>query len=147
SNGSAFNNPTAPDGSQVAFLQQSSSISQAVNLAAGLYSLSFQAAQRPGNQQTFQVEVDGAVVATVTPADSQFALYTTGHFLITTAGSHTIQFVGTNAQGDNTAFLDQIQMSIAQPLVSDQRGLPRIRGTAVDLGAFEVSGPLVVDTL
>jgi hypothetical protein len=33
------------------------------------------------------------------------------------------------------------------PLTTDQRGLPRIHGPAVDLGAFEVYGPAVVDTL
>jgi hypothetical protein len=89
-----------------------SSISQTVDVpAAGTYVVSFQAAQRPGNAQTFEVEVDGAVVGTITPSGSQFASYATGPFTVT-AGSHTIQFVGLNPQGgDNTAFLDQIRSS------------------------------------
>ena len=48
SNGSAFtsSNPAAPDGTQVAFLQGTGSMSQSVYLDAGTYSLSFLAAQR-----------------------------------------------------------------------------------------------------
>jgi hypothetical protein len=137
-NGSAFNNPTAPQGSQVAFLQQSGSMSQVVNLPAGTYVLDFMAAQRPINnasKQTFNVEVDGTVVGTVQPFSSQFALYTTRPFPVT-AGAHTIQFVGTNPQGgDNTAFVDQIL--IGQP--TDQRGFAR-QGAAVDIGAYETQG-------
>src|SRR5262249_19525321 len=114
SNGSGFNNPPAPGGSQVAFVQGTGSISHAVDLDAGRYVLSLGAAQRPGNQQTVQVLVDNAVVATVTPSGSLFAPYATSPFAVT-AGSHTIAFVGLNPQGgDNTAFLDQI--SISKPL-------------------------------
>src|SRR5262249_44478178 len=84
--GSGFNNPPAPSGNQVAFLQMSgSSISQTVNLAAGIYMLGFGAAQRPGNHQTFQVQVDGAVVASITPTGSQFAPYVAGPFAVATA--------------------------------------------------------------
>jgi uncharacterized repeat protein (TIGR01451 family) len=115
-------------------LQQSGSISQVVTLPAGTYVLDFMAAQRLTNQQTFQVEVDGAVVATVKPSGSQFALYTTGP-LAFTAGSHTIKFVGLNPLGgDNTAFLDDIL--IGPP--TDQSGRPRISGPSVDIGAYEV---------
>jgi len=47
-NGSGFTagNPNAPEGGQVAFLQQTGSFSQAVNLAAGTYRLSSPAAHR-----------------------------------------------------------------------------------------------------
>jgi hypothetical protein len=141
-NGSAFNNPTAPQGSQVAFLQRSgSSISQAVDLAAGTYQLSFLAAQRPGNAQTFQVWIDGnQLVGTFQPAGTGFQAFTTDSFTLT-AGSHTIEFRGTNTNsnvngGDNTAFLD---MDIPSPLTTDQRGAGYLRvvGPAVDIGAFE----------
>ena len=142
SNGSGFDNPLAPQGTQVAFLQGSdSSISQAVDLAAGTYVIAFNAAQRPGNQQTFEVLVDGAVVATVTPSGSGFAPYATHPFTVT-AGSHTITFVGLNPQGgDNTAFLDNsaVLEQVLSPLATDQRGpgFARIIGPAVDIGAFE----------
>jgi hypothetical protein len=139
SNGSAFGNPPAPLGRQVAFLQGIGSISQTVDLAAGTYVLSLLAAQRPGNQQTFEFLVDGAVVATITPSGSQFALYTTSLFTVT-EGSHTIQFVGLNPLGgDNTAFLENIQLLEQVPLTTDQRGpgFARIIGPAVDIGAFE----------
>ena len=183
-NGSGFSNPAAPQGSQVAFLQRSgSSISQTVNFAAGTYAIGFQAAQRPGNAQAFQVLVDSTVVATtVTPAGSGvFASYVTSNFTVT-AGPHTIQFVGLNPKGgDNTAFLDQVSIypvpfsllgplqnnggptqtmallpgspaidagantlavdAQGNPLTTDQRGLARVSGADVDIGAFEIQAP------
>ena len=65
SNGSAFTggNPNAPDGTQVAFIKNTGSMSQSVYLDAGTYSLSFLAAQRGSYQtqnQQIQVLVDGA---------------------------------------------------------------------------------------
>ena len=50
SNGSGFtsSNPNAPDGSQVAFVQGTGSMSQTLYLDAGTYNLSFMAAQRAG---------------------------------------------------------------------------------------------------
>ena len=104
-------NPNAPQGSQVAFLQKTGTISQAVNFAAaGSYLISFSAAQR-GNfgtsNEEFQVLVDGTVVGTITPAGTSYATYTTASFNVT-AGSHTITFAGVDPSGaDYTAFLDQ----------------------------------------
>ena len=73
-----------------------SAISQAVDLAAGTYVLSYLAAQRPGNSQTFQVWIDGnQLVGTFQPADTSFQTFTTDSFTVT-AGSHTIEFRGTN---------------------------------------------------
>ena len=140
----------------MAFLQGGdSSISQVVNLAAGTYVIALSAGQRPGNQQTFQVKVDGAVVATVTPSGAvAFATYATSPFTVT-AGAHTIQLVGLNPLGgDNTAFVDQIQIldpsqvGIINPPTTDQRGTARV-GPA-DIGAYEFtdfSPSLVVTTL
>src|SRR5262249_49187322 len=109
-NGSAFGNPNAPGGTQAAFLQHRGSISQTINLPAGTYSLSFQAAQRPRNSQTFQVQVDGIVVGTFTPAGTSYSPYATAGFTVA-AGQHTIAFVGTNpGGGDNTAFLDLVNV-------------------------------------
>jgi hypothetical protein len=141
SNGSGFNNALAPQGNQVAFLQENGSFSQVISLptfpAGGTYVIDFMAAQRLAQEQTINVEVDGTVVGTVTPVSSQFALYTTRPFSVTTAGNHTIEFVGTNPQGgDNTAFVDQVL--IGHP--TDQRGFLRNQGAAVDIGAFESVG-------
>jgi len=114
-NGSGFTsaNPNAPDGTQVAFLQETGGMSQAVTLTGGVYILGFQAAQRANwsTSQTFQVLVDGQVVATVTPAGTAYTSYTTAPFAVT-AGSHTIAFVGTDPLGgDNTALVDSVQIS------------------------------------
>jgi subtilase family serine protease len=112
-NGSAFTsgNPSAPQGTQVAFLQETGSFSQAVTFSAGNYTISFSAAQRQNyqsSQQVIEVLVDGSVLSTITPSGTSYATYTTASFTVT-AGSHTIAFVGLNPNGgDNTAFLDQI---------------------------------------
>src|SRR5262249_44799543 len=103
-----------PEGTQVGFLQGTGSFSQTVNLAAGSYQISFQAAQRGNwNQggQTFEVLVDGNVVGTpFSPANSSYATLTTTSFTVT-AGSHTITSQGLNPNGgDNTAFIDQVQI-------------------------------------
>ena len=112
-NGSGITNgnPGAPQGSQVAFIQATGSISQAVNFAAaGTYQISFNAAQR-GNFGTsaeeVQVLVDGTVVGTFTPASTSYAIYTTAAFNVT-AGSDAITFVGVDpTNSDYTALIDQ----------------------------------------
>jgi hypothetical protein len=116
--GSGFTsgNPYAPDGAQVAFLQGYGTFSQAVTFAAGTYSISFSAAQRQNFQQssqTFEVEVDGNVVGTFTPPDTNYSAYNTASFTVT-AGSHTVAFVGLDPAGpnnDNTAFIDQVRVN------------------------------------
>ena len=120
-NGSGFTsgNPNDPQGSQVAFLQKTGTISQVVDFAAaGSYLISVSAAQR-GNfgtsNEEVQVLVDGTVVGTITPASTSYATYTTASFNLT-AGSHTITFVGVDPTGaDYTAFLDQVSIDIVSP--------------------------------
>jgi hypothetical protein len=112
SNGSAFTsgNPVAPQGSQVAFLQGTGSVSQAATFAAGTYTIGFSAAQRgnPASAQTLRVLVDGAVEGTFnTLKGTAYAALATGSFTLT-AGSHIVTFQGTNAAGDNTVFIDQV---------------------------------------
>jgi hypothetical protein len=107
-------NPNAPEGSQVAFLQRTGSISQSLNLAAGTYALGFLAAQRANVQhggQTFAVEIDGQVVGTFKPKCTSYSAYTTDFTV--TAGSHTIAFVGLDPNGkDNTALLDNVSLQL-----------------------------------
>ncbi len=114
-NGTAFTggNPAAPQGSQVVFLQEQSSISQAVTFAAGTYTLSFSAAQRgnDGGAQNLQVLVDGNVVSTFNNlSGTGYSTLTTAGFTVT-AGSHVVTIQGTNASGDNTAFVDQVAIT------------------------------------
>ena len=105
-------NPNAPDGNQVAFIKDTGSMSQSVYLAAGIYNLSFMAAQRAKYQtqyESIEILVDGEQVGTATPASTSYGSYQTANFTVT-AGMHTIQFVGVNPLGgDNTAFIDEVQ--------------------------------------
>jgi hypothetical protein len=113
-NGSAFTvgNPSAPVGTQVAFIQNSGQISQAFGLAAGRYTLSFSAAQRQNFQsssQTIEVLLDGNVIGQFTPSSTNYTTQTTAAFIVGTTGAHTLTFVGQGPNGqDNTAFIDQI---------------------------------------
>src|SRR5262249_23105953 len=73
---------SAPQGNQVAFLQEQGTISQVINLTAGTYAVSFQAAQRAGSAQKFQVEIDGTVVGTFSPAGTSYNTYRTDGFTV-----------------------------------------------------------------
>ena len=110
-------NPNAPQGSQVAFIQITGSASQVVTLAAGVYSISLDAAQRaigPSNQ-TIEVLVDDVPVSNITPTGTSYALYTTTTFTAS-AGSHTIEILGLDPHGgDNTALVDLVSIVAAQP--------------------------------
>jgi hypothetical protein len=113
-NGSGFTsgNPPAPEGAQVAFLQETGSFSQRVaDWAAGSYVITFDAAQRGGgSHQNFEVLVDGTVVGTFKPTGTSYQTYTTAAFTVT-AGADTIEFLGLNtAGGDNTAFIDAVSV-------------------------------------
>ena len=113
SNQSAFTagNPNAPDGTQVGLIKDGSSVSQSVTLAAGPYSISFDAAQR-GNWQSqpqqIEVLVNGAAVDTIKPSGTTYAGYTTPSFSVT-AGTHTIELLGLSpSTADSTAFVDTV---------------------------------------
>jgi hypothetical protein len=116
-NNSSFtaSNPAAPEGVQVAFLQNTGSFSQSVsNFAAGSYVLTFNAAQRNTgiSRQDFRVLVDGVVVGSFTPSGTSYHNFSTAVFNAT-AGSHTIMFQGLNsAGGDNTVLVDQIAVTL-----------------------------------
>jgi YD repeat-containing protein len=123
-NASGFtgSNPPAPEGVQVAFLQEVGSISQSIpGWAAGTYQIHFDAAQRYGDpgQEDFEVLVDENVVGTFTPAGTAYATYTTAPFTVA-AGSHTIAFVGLDsAGGDNSALLDDVRVAVVTLAVPD----------------------------
>ena len=117
-NGSAFAAATAPEGTQVAFIQSNTKISKVSQTMpvglTGSYTISFAAARRVGTGygiQPIAVSVDGVVVGTITPSSGSFATYTTSAFNLT-AGSHTFTFAGTNNSGDNTSFVDAVSLNL-----------------------------------
>ncbi|MBY0524870.1 MAG: protein kinase [Gemmataceae bacterium] len=106
-------NPNAPQGTQVAFLQGTKSMSQSMTLSAGTYQLEFLAAQRKNTQgggQTFRVLIDGSVMGTFTPGSTQYARNATSPFTVN-EGTHNIAFQALNPRGgDNTVFIDVVQV-------------------------------------
>ena len=132
-NNSAFTsgNPNAPQSSQVAFLQGTCSISQTfMGLIAGaFYQVTFAAAQRNniyGQQvgQTWQLRLDGTTISSYAPPESATNYLTySASFSPATSGNHTIAFVGSNANGgDNTVFIDNVQLSFAPALTPPNLG-------------------------
>jgi PKD repeat protein len=114
-NGSGFTsgNSDAPEGSQVAMLQNVGSFSQAFTFQDNTsYTFVFSSAQR-GNlssTQNFQVLLDSTSLGTFTPSGTSYADYTTSA-IIPGAGSHTLNFVGLNSVGgDNSVFIDNVRI-------------------------------------
>ena len=122
SSGFTVGNPNAPDGNQVAFIKDTASMSQSVFMSAGVYNISFLAAQRDKYQSSYEsieILVDGQIVGTATPsapasgsypAGTNYGAYSTANFTVTT-GVHTVEFLGVSPTGDNTAFIDKVQLN------------------------------------
>ena len=114
SSGLTFDNPVAPEGVQVGYIQggAESTISQTIqNWAAGTYRVAFLAAQRGNFQfssQVFQVLIDGQVVGVFEPNGTNYETYATPLFTVA-AGTHTVTFQGIDPDGgDNTVLLDAV---------------------------------------
>jgi hypothetical protein len=111
----ALNGP-APEGTQVAFVQNQGSVSQTLDVqAGGTYILSFDAAQRQNGQnvdhQTLAILVDGKKVGEVTPSGANYTAYSFS-FLVT-AGTHTLTIGGTATPGTGaTAFIDTVGLTV-----------------------------------
>ena len=106
--GSQFGADTAPDGTQVGFIQGAST-TQTLNLNAGSYTLSFQASSRWGVPQPIKVTVDGTQIGSlVSPASTSFAAVSIP-FSVATTGAHMLAFTGT-INADQTTFIDAIQL-------------------------------------
>ncbi len=117
-NGNAFTsgNGPAPEGSQAAFLQGTGMVAQTVNLAAGAYTVSFQAAQRGNFQsgtQIVRVQLDGVTVGQYQPPNTAYTNYTTPSFTVASSGNHTITLVGVGSGADFTAFIDDVRLAAA----------------------------------
>ncbi len=133
-NGSNFTSgiPSAPQGSQVAFVQGAGSFSQALSgfTAGDTYTLTFQAAQRaevdpdpaiaftsPGADwnvlgQTWNVTIDGSTVQSFAPGESATSYQEYSTTFVATGSSETLAFVGTNLNGgDNTIFIDNVAIN------------------------------------
>lgn len=115
---------SAPGGDQTAFLKTDEGgtgrIAQSVEFRAGTFALKFWAANRTsfGGLQTFDVLIDGTRVGHAAPADGTYREYQTSPFTVE-AGVHEVAFVATTTTGDNTAFLDDVQVVEAEPTPPD----------------------------
>jgi polygalacturonase len=111
--GYTIGNPDAPQGTQVAFLENQGSVSQTIYFPAGTYNVSVLAAQWAGNSssQTIEVQVDGVPVTDFTPGDITYGSLTSDNFNVSD-GFHTVSFVGLDPDGqENIAFLDQVSVN------------------------------------
>lgn len=115
-NNSAYSgeDTVAPDGVATAFVQSGNgtlgTLSQTLDLPAGIYNIRFQAAARWSGGQPIQVSVDGVPVGICKPADNHFEAMTAGPFEVAT-GRHTIAFSATDGSGDKTSFIDMVSLS------------------------------------
>jgi hypothetical protein len=118
-NGSAFGNPNAPQGVQAAFLQKYGAISQAISgfTPGANYTISFFAAERFNNAQSWNVTVNGVVIASFNPGAGAGGYVNDMATFAATAATETVAFVGTDlATGDNTVFIDNVRITaLASP--------------------------------
>ena len=113
--GFTVGNPNAPNGTQVAFLKDNASMSQTVYLDAGVYNLSFLAAQRVNYQtqnQEIEVLVDGAEVGDDRSRKHHLCLLPDVRISRSAAGTHTVEFLGMSPpSADSTAFIDEVAIA------------------------------------
>lgn len=122
-NASAFTsgNPAAPQGGQVAFLQQKGSFAQPLAgfVPGAIYTVTFAAAQRANLAQagqTWDVTVNGIVIGSFAPpaGATTYVDYTAS--FTATHTTNTLAFVGTNLRGgDNTVFIDHVRITGLAP--------------------------------
>jgi hypothetical protein len=142
-NGSAFGNPNAPEGVQAAFVQEFGSISQSLSgfVPGTNYTITFSAAERGGNNQSWNIKTDNTVIGSYNPGSSA-ASYSDYTATFTAAAiTHTVSFVGTDlAGGDNTIFIDNVRIS--PPLLS----VPVVVRNTLPATAADVVGDQVTFT-
>ncbi len=143
-NGSPFTNcnPTAPEGQQVLFLQQAGRVQTEVSIPTpGAYRVSFRGAQRgcinTPQGQSIRVSIGGKTLGSVRPAGNSYQLLYSA-VLWLQQGSYSLRLEGANSEGDNTAFIDDIQLE-RLPLWSEpetwQEGRPPGVGSEVVIPA------------
>ncbi|MBK9676552.1 MAG: Ig-like domain repeat protein [Betaproteobacteria bacterium] len=145
-NGNAFTsgNPAAPEGVQVAFVQQGGSLAQTATLSAGQYTVSFKAAQRGNYQlgaQVIEVRVDGVAVGQYQAPTTAYGAYQTAPFAIASTGAHTVTLVGVGGGGvDFTGFIDDVRIGAPVAPAATTTGLassanPAVAGVSVTFTA------------
>jgi hypothetical protein len=144
-------NPPAPQGTQVAFLQQTSSVAQVVGgfTPGTTYAVLYAAAQRKYGTagQTWDVRLDGTGIGSVAPPLSATNYVTYAAGFTASATSHTLAFAATDLYGgDNTLFLDNIRIvpsstSLPSPWRSADVGTVGAAGAATQTGGvFTLTG-------
>lgn len=118
-NSSAFtkNNPAAPEGTQVAFVQGGNgSFSQLLYgfIPGATYRITFSAAQRSGYVgQTWNATINGTIIGSFAPPQSATSYIDYSATFTASSGNQTLAFVGTNLNGgDNTVFIDNVRVSV-----------------------------------
>ncbi|MBL8311202.1 MAG: hypothetical protein JNL19_12310 [Burkholderiales bacterium] len=118
-NGSDWGATTAPEGVQTAVLQNLGMLSTSVTLSSAQHTLKFKAAARTswGGLQTVVVKANGSQLLSITPLGAAFGQYQATFTAIN--GANNISFEGTNDSGDNTAFIDDVQLTSNAPAGSN----------------------------
>ncbi|MBK7791217.1 MAG: Ig-like domain repeat protein [Betaproteobacteria bacterium] len=146
--GTAMRSPAAtrwaPEGVQVAFVQQGGSLAQTATLSAGQYTVSFKAAQRGNYQlgaQAIEVRVDGVAVGQYQAPTTAYGAYQTAPFAIASTGAHTLALVGVGSGGaDFTGFIDDVRIGAPVAPAATTTGLassanPAVAGVSVTFTA------------
>ncbi len=134
-NGSNFNIGTAPDGTQVLFLQGgAASASQSLSgfQSSVTYTLHFDWASRDGfggdaQNQVLQVSLGGVVLFTGDWLNNGTTYVPESITFTTTSGSQVLQFSGLSPQGDSTDFVDNVSITNSATTVPEP-GIASIYG-------------------
>lgn len=111
SNGSPYNNVTAPEGQQVGLVQRKGVASWTFSVpTTERYRISMDAAQRLANAQRATVSIDGTPIGELAPRDATFRTVVFDA-LILSAGSHTLTLTGLNGPADHTLFVDKVTVT------------------------------------
>lgn len=109
---------TAPDGKQVAYVESSGSITQAVSgfTTGQTYTIMVAASQRQSVSQTanpFQIVVNDTVLGAFTPAQSNPYYVDYSATFTASSASNTIAFVGTSTSGTSAVLLDNVRIFLS----------------------------------
>jgi len=130
---------TAPEGTQVAFIQATGTISQSISgfQASASYVITVSAIQRTNccntGGQDVGIYLDDVLIGSFHPSSSAYTEFSTPTFT-TSTGAHTVKFAGLNPLGgDHTAFIDKVRITGSprsgygvEWLLTDQLGTPRM---------------------